>query len=355
MKIKVFSLSSLHVLLLMLGVLSPRFIGAQGMPMTGGQPAMPPGQGVSGAETVQLSIPQYVAFFSEKPGNVLWGRNDGLKLINIDEKQVVAQLLENEPISSLAVNPANLNSGYVATASGRVYHVQFSEGKANLEIVPQLSSEPVGRIRFILYNPHEPLIILAAEDTKIYRSEDGGKSWLVESPAILTPEMGQSVIMMMPDPARSSNYLVTTPDYGRLIGDWKSQSLRSIPEKAIPHGYVAKRSGISYIPIGDNSEYFNFKNMNLMPLQVVSHPESSNQFFIAGMGNSPVGLQIKDNRYEVDFMNRRCGISYTVSIDPANHERIIISNDKGIDLSNNRGADWKAIDFTYQSKPEKKQ
>ncbi len=353
MRTKVFSLNSLHVFLLMLGMLTPRFVGAQGMPMTGGQSAIP-GQMATGAETVQLSIPQYAAFFSDKPGNVLWGRIDGLKLINIDEKQVIDQIIEKESISSLAVNPANPNSGYVATASGRFYHVHYSAGKANVELVPQMSSDPVGRIRFILYNPQDPAIVLAAEDTKIYRSEDGGKTWLVKSPAALTPELGKSIIMMMPDPFRPSNYLITTPEYGRLSGEWKSESLRSIPEKAIPHGYVAMRTGISYIPIGENSEYFSFKNMNLMPLHIVSHPESTNQYFIAGMGTSPVGLQIKDKRYEVDFMNRRCGISYTVSIDPTNHERIIISNDKGIDLSINRGADWKPIDFTYPPAPDKK-
>lgn len=293
--------------------------------------------------------PYYAAFFTNVAGNVLWGASDGLKLINIDKQDVVAEDLKGIRILHVAVNPSDYNSSIVCAENGRCYWARFDEGKLKCELIPSLSSAPVDQIKFVVFNPKDESRILAVEDSKIYRTEDKGATWLINEPIVITEELGRSVVTAFSDPFRPANFIVATPGHGRLLGSWGSNEIRSIPEQAIPHGYVVSRQGMSYIPIGKNDEYLNLMNMDITPLHLVYLTKEPEQFYIAGMGKSPVSLTIKEKRYEVIHMNQRLQLSFSVDIDHLNSDRLVLTHPEGIDFSTDRGVSWKTLEFTTKN------
>ncbi len=291
-----------------------------------------------------LTTPQYAKFVGDRDDAVFWGSESGLRVYNLDAKKIIAETLPGERITALAVNPFNRNQAYVACAEGTAWIVDFNGESLASAQISALSSHPVGVIRVFVFNPVDKNKILAADSKRIFLSLDGGKSWETSKPIHFDDEdfLIRSIIQ---DPYDQNKFLVATTPINRYRGDWQlGSALEQFEEKALPHGYRLESWGESYILIGKNADLFGFKYMNYLVLDLITSSYDKQEFFAAGMGNSPIRIiRAPKNKIRIYDLNTNLKLTFSIDVSASSPQNMILTTTGGIYQSKDGGETWTSV------------
>jgi hypothetical protein len=279
-------------------------------------------------------------FYSDEPQLILKSGEKGLALYNIEQKKVVSEIFKETKVTAMAVFPDNHNQALIATSDGKLWSVEYKAGVLTPVQIMGIDDAQIGLISGILINSKKPDYIALTDTKSIYMSKDRGKTWNTKTPIKIDNEQHRIIRLIMQDPYFELNFLVITLHEGRYQGTWETGELKEFPEKAIPHGYVVSRTGVSFIPIGENSKIFGVAHYGIEIEDLVVDPLSNKLIYLAGMGKSPVKLELEDNRINVIYMNTRVILTHSIDVNPKNTMQIITGSPQGIQFSSDGGTTW---------------
>ena len=292
-------------------------------------------------QTVEPTQVHIARYFSVDGNVILWGNKEGLRLYDVSKKTVLDYVLNGQQVKAIAVSRSNYKSAIVSTSNGQVFLVSQQDAKLNMQKIEDLSKEGVGVIRGALFHPKTPSKVVAVDDKRIYRSIDGGLTWDIQD-ALQIARKEHHNRFIMPSLMEPDSFLLSTTDHGRYIVSWEHWRYREIPEKTVPHGYTVKKNGRSYLLIGENSKYLNFKYLDLHITDAII---VGSDVYATGIGKSPVkrAFNSKNRVIDVIYLNQRLSLTFSVDVHLNNTSLMMITSPEGLHVSISGGQKWITI------------
>ena len=285
-------------------------------------------------------IPNYVKFFTNDDDKVIRATESGVYIYEIPSQKLIASALIDEQFVSLEVYPNEPSKALVSTFDGKVYRLNYDGQKLSYQIVEELSESPVGIIKDFLFKRNNNKIVVAADERSLFWSVDGGRTWKAEKFKELNIEENHRIITLTPIPRTNSEFLVCTSGMGRFKVNWLSHDMEYIADQTMPHGFTIRPGGLSYVAIGEGSDYLSIKDLRILPLDIMLFDDDTLSYYIAGLGTSPLLVHRQGNRYDLNYLNSLLTLTY--SIDVRRHEKteIILSSPTDCYYSNDGGQNW---------------
>jgi hypothetical protein len=287
---------------------------------------------------------QMVKFFTDSPNCVLRSKNKGIQLFDLETKAVLSDGLLELGITAMAVDPSDVNLAFVATSDGKIWKVSAKNQKLRAEELKSFTKQTGGAISQIIFKMANVKSILVSDSQSIYLSKDGGAAWDLKNPIRIEKEGSKFMRLLIQDPFFKDKFLVEMQDGSRFQGDWNTGKIVLKEEKAIPHGYGVTKDGFYFTPLGENAEIFSFVNFEIRISDFVINPSVPNQFFIAGLGRSPLKIDLADNRYAITYLNLRLFMTTSIDVSKTNPLNIVIGTPNGISFSKDGGQNWLEVE-----------
>jgi hypothetical protein len=175
-------------------------------------------------------------------------------------------------------------------------------------------------------------------------TKNGGSTWDFNHPIVIEKEEHKFIKFIIQDPFFKGCFLVETKNHGRYQGDWATGKLTLKEEKAMPHGYMVVKDGFEFVQWGENAEIFSFTNFENQMMDFVVDPSAPNQYFVAGMGKSPLKIVFADNRYAITFLNLRLFMTNTIDVSATNPLTLIVATPSEISITRDGGRNWSVVE-----------